>query len=156
MLVLWSALASVFALLLGYSRVPYAAAMEGFFFKPFAKLHSTGRFPHISLLVIGALSAACALLNIVWVLSALLTARILAQFIIQIGALHYMRTHRPDIKRPFRAWLYPVPAVIALAGWIFIYVSSGWMFALSGLCVLATGLAAYAVWKRGATERRDL
>ena len=155
-LVLWSALASVFALLLGYSRVPYAAAMEGFFFKPFAKLHSTGRFPHISLLVIGALSAACALLNMVWVLSALLTARILAQFIIQIGALHYMRTHRSDIKRPFRAWLYPVPAVIALAGWIFIYVSSGWMFALSGLCVLATGLAAYAVWKRGATERRAL
>ena len=76
-LVLWSTLASVFALLLGYSRVPYAAATEGFFFKQFARLHPTGGFPHVSLLTIGALSAACAMLNLESVLSALLTARIL-------------------------------------------------------------------------------
>jgi basic amino acid/polyamine antiporter, APA family len=147
-MVLWTALASVFALLLGYSRVPYAAAQAGFFFKPFAKLHPTGGFPHVSLLVIGALAAGCAVLNLEWVLSALLTARIVAQFIVQIGALHYMRTNRPDIHRPFRVWLYPLPSAIALAGWIFIYLTSGWIFALGGLGVLATGGAAYGFWRR--------
>ena len=151
-MVLWAALASVFAILLGYSRVPYAAASEGFFFKPFAKLHPTEGFQHVSLLVIGVLSAACALLNLEWVLSALLTARILAQFVVQIGALHYMRTRRPALPRPFRAWLYPIPSLIALAGWLFVYLTSGWTFVLSGLAVVATGLAAYALWSRNISQ----
>ncbi len=147
-LILWSALASVFALLLGYSRIPYAAALDGYFLKPFARLHPEGGFPHVSLLVIGGLSAAAGLLELEWVLSALMTARILVQFIGQVFAVHHLRRHRPDLARPFRMWLYPLPAAIALAGWSYIFATSGWAFALYGVLVLASGVAAYAVWHR--------
>ena len=108
-LVLWTAFASVFALLFGYSRIPYAAAVNGHFFRFFAQLHPEGRFPHVSLLVVGGLSIVASLFDLDAVISALLTSRILVQFLTQIAALHYMRKHRPDIERPFRMWLYPVP-----------------------------------------------
>lgn len=147
-LILWSAFASVFALLLGYSRIPYAAAAEGYFLRPFARLHSGG-FPHISLLTIGGLAMAASLLELEWVLSALITARVLIQFVAQIAALDWIRRRRPDIKRPFRMWLYPVPAVLALAGWLYIFATSGVTFMLSGLTVLLTGCGAYLLWRRG-------
>ncbi len=147
-LVLWTAFASVFALLLGYSRIPYAAAVNGHFFPVFGRLHPTGRFPHISLLVIGVLSIGAAFWNLDTVISALLTSRILIQFIGQIFALRYLRTHRQDIVRPFRMWLYPIPAIVALLGWIYIFVTSGWVFVGFGLLTLAFGIVAYAIWKR--------
>jgi basic amino acid/polyamine antiporter, APA family len=140
-MVLWTAFASVFALVLGYSRVPYAAALEGHFFKPFAKLHPAG-FPSLSLLVIGGLSIAAALFDLDWVISALLTARILAQFVAQIFAVRQIR-RRADIRLPFRMWLYPLPSLVALAGWSYIFLTSGWTFAAFGLGVLATGIAAF-------------
>ena len=152
-LILWTAFASVFALLLGYSRVPYAAALDGYFLKPFARLHPTGGFPHISLLVIGGLAMLGSLLELEWVLSALLTARIIVQFIGQIFAVHWLRTRRPDVPRPFRIWLYPLPSLIALAGWSYIFLTSGWTFALCGIGVIATGLAAFALWRRSSTAQ---
>src|SRR5947208_3270932 len=115
-LVLWTAFASVFALLLGYSRIPYAAAIDGHFFSVFGKLHPTGKFPHFSLLVLGALSILASLFSLDAVISALLTSRILIQFLGQIVALHHLRTRRTDIARPFRMWLYPLPSAIAFLG----------------------------------------
>jgi amino acid transporter len=147
-LVLWTALASVFALLLGYSRIPYAAALEGHFFKPFARLHPTGKFPHVSLLVMGILSIVGSLWSLDAVISALLTSRILIQFIAQIFALQYLRNHRAEIVRPFRMWLYPLPSVIAFIGWACIFATSGWNFVGFGLLTLGAGLAAYWLWTR--------
>lgn len=149
-LILWCAFASVFALTLGYSRIPYAAALDGNFFRFFARLHPRGRFPHVSLLVIGGLAIAAAMLDLETVLKALLTARILVQFVGQIAALHYIRTRRSDLVRPFRMALYPLPAWLALAGWLYVFATSGRQFILFGLLVLATGLAAYGLWRRGA------
>jgi APA family basic amino acid/polyamine antiporter len=149
-LVLWSAVASVFALVLAYSRVPYAAALDGYFWKPFGRLHAKGKFPYVSLLVIGGLAIAAGMLNLDWVVSALLTARILIQFVGQIAAVHLLRKSRPDIARPFRMWLYPLPSITALLGWIYIFATSGWTFILCGLAVLGTGVAAFAVWRRKA------
>ncbi|MFN7994429.1 MAG: APC family permease [Bryobacteraceae bacterium] len=146
-LVLWSTVASVFALLLAYSRVPFAAAVDGYFWKPFGRLHKKGGFPYVSLLVLGGLAMAAGLLNLDWVVSALLTARILTQFITQIAAVHVIRKSRPDVKRPFRIWFYPVPAVIAPAGWIYVFASSGWTFVLCGLGVLASGIVAFQIWR---------
>ena len=148
MLILWSAVASVFALVLAYSRVPYAAAQDGNFWKPFARLHPTGDFPYVSLLVIGGLAIAAGMLSLDWVVSALLTARILIQFIGQIAAVEVVRKTRPAMPRPFRMWLYPLPSVLALVGWIYIFVTSGLTFVLCGLGVLASGAAAFAVWRR--------
>jgi amino acid transporter len=146
-MVLWTAFASVFALVLGYSRVPYAAALDGYFFQPFAKLHEGG-FPSLSLVVIGGLAIVAAFFDLDWVISALIAARILVQFIGQIVALHHIRRERHDIERPFRMWLYPAPSVIALAGWAYIFLTSGWSTSLFGLGVLATGVIAFTVWRR--------
>lgn len=146
-LVLWTAFASVFALLLGYSRIPYAAAVNGHFFPVFGRLHPTGKFPHVSLLVMGLLSIGASFWNLDTVISALLTSRIVIQFIGQILALRHMRKHRQDIARPFRMWLYPLPSIIALLGWVYIFLTSGWAFAGFGLLTLAVGVAAYFVWR---------
>ncbi len=148
LLILWSSVAGVFALLLAYSRVPYAAALDGYFWKPFARLHPKGGFPYISLLLIGGLAIAGGMLNLDWVVSALLTARILIQFIGQIAAVEVLRKTRPDVRRPFRMWLYPLPSVLALVGWLYVFATSGWIFVLCGLGVLASGVAAFAVWRR--------
>ncbi|HEY1337216.1 MAG TPA: amino acid permease [Bryobacteraceae bacterium] len=145
-LVLWTAFASVFALLFGYSRIPYAAAVDGVFFRVFGRLHPRGHFPHISLLVLGGLSIVASFWALDAVISALLTSRILIQFIGQICALFYMRKNRADIARPFQMWLYPVPAVLALAGWAYIFLTSGWTYIGFGLLTLASGCIAW--WLR--------
>lgn len=137
-MILWAAFASVFALLLGYSRIPYAAALDGYFFKPFARLHPKGGFPHVSLLVVGGLAALASLLELEWVLAALLTARI--------------RTRRRQVSRPFKMWLYPLPSLIALVGWSYIFLTSGWTFILYGLLTLAGALLAFWIWRRTSSE----
>jgi amino acid transporter len=147
-LVLWTAFASVFALLFGYSRIPYAAALNGHFFSVFGKLHEKGRFPYVSLLVLGGLSIVGSMWSLDSVISALLTSRILVQFVGQIFALQYMRKHRSEIARPFRMWLYPIPSVIALVGWIYIFATAGWWFAGFGALTLAAGAITYFLWKR--------
>ena len=151
-LILWTTLGSVFALMLGYSRVPYAAALDGYFFSAFARLHPTERFPHVSLLVIGIMSIAASLLTLGWVIDALLVGRILIQFIGQIAALRILRARRPDIERPFRIWLYPLPALIALVGWIFLFVTADFRFILFGLGTLAAGIAVFWYWRRSGDQ----
>ncbi len=146
--VLWTAFGSVFALLLGYSRIPYAAALDGTFFRVFGRVHEQKRFPHVSLLVIGGLAILASMLSLGIVIDALITTRILIQFIGQIAVLIQIRRTRPDQPRPFKMWLYPLPALVALGGWIFVFATSGTKVILFGLGTLALGLAAYAVWRR--------
>lgn len=146
-LVMWTAVASVFALLLGYSRIAWAAASEGDFFSIFARLHPTGRFPHVAVLVLGGLSILCSFFSLGDVISALLTSRILIQFVGQIAALHILR-QRPDFVLPFRMWFYPVPSLIALVGWLYIFATSGWGFAGLGLATVVLGVIAYRLWVR--------
>ncbi|HVF92498.1 MAG TPA: APC family permease [Blastocatellia bacterium] len=149
-MVLWTAFGSVFALLLGYSRIPYAAAQDGYFFKVFGRLHPTKNFPHISLLVIGLISIACSFLSLGVVIDALITTRILVQFIGQIFAVTLLRRRAPGLKRPYRVWLYPVPNLIALAGWIFIFATTDWLIILFGLGTLALGGLFFLLWARRA------
>lgn len=147
-LILWTCVASVFALMLGYSRIPFAAAEAGFFFGPFARLHPTGNFPHVSLLTVAILSVSGGMLSLDWVLPALMTTRIVVQFAGQIVAVMLIRQSRPDIDRPFRMWLYPLPAFIALAGWGYVFATSGWVFVLYGAAVLVVGIGAFLIWDR--------
>jgi len=146
LLILWTAFASVFALLLGYSRIPYAAAREGYFFKPFARLHPTGQFPHVSLLLLGVIAIACSALSLGAVIDALLVTRIVVQFIGQIGAVVLLRRHRPDLPRPYRIWLYPLPLAIALVGWVFLFATTQPPILLLGFVALAGGVAGFALW----------
>lgn len=144
LMVLWTAFASIFALLLGYSRIPYAAALDGNFFRPFAKLHSHG-FPHISLLVVGGMAVLASFFNLATVINALMAARILIQFVGQIFAVALLRIYRPEVRRPFKMWLYPLPSLVAFAGWIYVFVSTGARYIFYGAGVMVTGVIVYLV-----------
>ena len=146
LLVLWTAFGSVFALLLGYSRVPYAAAREGYFFSVFGRLHPTKGFPHVSLLVLGLLSIVCSFFSLGIVIDALIATRILVQFVGQIAAVILLRRRRPGMTRPYRIWLYPATTIVALAGWLFIFATTGVAVMLFGIGVLALGSAAFLLW----------
>ena len=145
-MVLWTAFGSVFALLLGYSRIPYAAAQDGYFFRVFGNLHPTKRFPYVSLLVIGLVSIVCSFLSLGLVIDALITTRIVVQFMGQVGAVVLLRRLRPDLPRPYRMWLYPLPALVALLGWIFLFATTDPRVILLGLVSLALGVVAFLVW----------
>ena len=119
-LVMWTAFASVFSLMLGYSRVPYAAARDGNYFRAFARVHPEYRFPYVSLLALGAVAAAFCFLRLKDAISALVVIRILLQFLVQAIGVIVLRIRRPEMPRPFRMWLYPLPALAAAAGFIFI------------------------------------
>jgi len=119
-LVMATAFASVFSLMLGYSRVPYAAAKDGNYFKAFAKVHPEHRFPHISLLALGVVAAAFCFLRLKDAIAALVVIRLILQFLVQAVGLIVLRIRRPDLPRPFRMWLYPAPAILASAGFVYI------------------------------------
>ena len=123
LLVIWTAFASVFSLLLGYSRVPYAAALDGNYLRAFGRVHPTGRFPHVSLVAMGVVAACFCLLRLGDVIAALVVIRIVVQFLVQAIGLLILRARSSEAPRPFRMWLYPLPALVAIAGFIFVLVS---------------------------------
>jgi amino acid transporter len=147
-MILWTAFGSVFALLLGYSRIPYAAARDGNFFKVFGKLHQKHNFPYVSLIVIGAISIVCSFLSLQIVIDVLIATRIIVQFIGQIFALTLLRRYRPDLERPYRIWLYPIPNLIAFLGWTFVFATSGVEVIYFSLGALVLGVVCFLIWSR--------
>jgi amino acid transporter len=145
-MILWTAFGSVFALLLGYSRVPYAAAKDGYFFRVFARLHPSHGFPSVSLVVLGVLSILAGMVSLGTVIDALVTMRILVQFIGQIGAVTLLRRRAPDMPRPYRMWLYPLPSLVALLGWIFIFATTPPLVMAFGIGALLLGVLCFGVW----------
>jgi amino acid transporter len=142
-LVLFTTFSSLFAVLLGYSRVPYAAAADGRFFPTFGRLHPTKNFPYFSVAFIGVGSAIASLFNLSDLITALIVIQVLVQFMAQVVAVTLIRRYRPDIKRPFQMWLYPLTSIIAFGGWGFILVASGVKFVLWGLALVSIGVMAY-------------
>ncbi|GEB78487.1 APC family permease [Sporolactobacillus inulinus] len=147
-LIVWTCFASVFNGLLGASRLPYNAAKDGLFFKPFAKLHPKYHFPNVSLLILGAVMAICCFFDLTTIINALMALTIVIQFMGQIVALTVLRKRRPDLKRPYKQWLYPLPSILAFIGWAFVFYSSGW--SAIGLAVVWTMIGAiiYLFWAR--------
>lgn len=154
LMVMWTAVAACFAALLGYSRIPYAAARSGHFFRGLAATHPTGDFPHRSLLLLGAVSVAACLADLQTVIDALLTTRILVQFVAQIATVVYLRS-RPDLlaRMPFRMPLFPVPAVVALLGWLWVFATTSPQTLRFGLGTLAVGGLAFVLWDRRSLDR---
>lgn len=125
-MVLWIALASIFSLLLGYSRVPYAAALDGNFFSIFGRLHPRKHFPHISLLFLGGLALVFSVtLRLKTVIAAILAMRLLVQFIGQAVGVMLLRKRWPPERLPFRMWLYPLPAILTMIGWALLFWATG-------------------------------
>jgi amino acid transporter len=144
-LVMWTAFASVFSLMLGYSRVPYAAALDGNYFRAFAKVHPQYRFPYVSLVSLGGGAALFCFLRLADVIAALVVIRIMLQFLVQAIGVIVLRIRRPDLPRPFRMWLYPLPALIAAAGFSYIlFVRVNAMKEIRyAAVILALGMALY-------------
>lgn len=150
-LVLWTAFASIFALTLGNSRTLYAAARDGNFFKVFARVHPRDNFPYVSLVVLGCAAAVFTLIPLGTVIRSLIVIRALVQFMGQNVGLTLLRIRRPDLPIPFRMWLYPLPSLIALLGWLFIFVTSR-QFMLLGVGFLAAGVVAFLIHQRSRAE----
>src|ERR1700691_338252 len=152
-LVIATAFASVFSLTLGYSRVPYAAALDGNYFRAFAKVHPVHRFPHVSLLALGMVAAAFCFLRLRDAIAALVVIRLVLQYLVQAVGLIVFRVTRPEVERPFRMWLYPLPALVAIAGFLFILFNreNALKEVRYAVVILLAGLAIYMIraWKTG-------
>jgi fructoselysine transporter len=161
MLVLWIAFASIFAALLGYSRVPYAAALDGSFFSIFSRVHPQKKFPHVSLLFLGGVAFVSSLLfRLSTVIAAILATRLLVQFIGQAIGLILLHRRWPPERFPFKMWLYPLPAILTMCGWAALFWATGsarkWGLLLIGLGILAFLLRAREVrqWPFAAADAR--
>jgi amino acid transporter len=146
-LILWAAIASLFALMLANSRVLYAAARDGEYFSFFARVHPADKFPYVSLLALGAVAAVFTLLSLDTVITSLVVIRSTVQFMGQNIGLYLLRRNRPDLPMPFKMWLYPLPGLVALAGWLFIFATSR-QFMLLGGAFLLSGVAAFLIHQR--------
>jgi amino acid transporter len=132
-LVVWTAFASVFSLLLGYSRVPYAAARDGNYFSFLAAVHPRHGIPHRSLVALGLVASAFCFLTLTQVITLLVITRILLQFFLQHAGVMVLRAQRPELERPFKMPLYPLPPLVAISGFLFMLVNRS--HALQGLAV---------------------
>lgn len=145
-LILWVAFASVFSATLGYSRVPYAAASDGAFFKIFARLHPDKHFPHISLLFLGGIAFVFSLLfKLRDVIDAILAMRILIQFIGQGIGLLWLVKRKGKKHFAWRMPLYPLPVILAILIWGYIFFSTGQKMMMGGLTVIILGVIAYLI-----------
>jgi amino acid transporter len=146
LLLMGSCFAAAFSGLLGYSRIPFGAAREGHFFRAVGRAHPRLHIPHVSLLLVGGLTLAWSFFDLTSVISALITTRILAQFIAQVAGVALLRRSQPGLRRPFRLWLYPLPCGLALAGWLYVFVCSRPLYIELGLLTLVAGVAAFFLW----------
>ena len=137
-LIVWTAFASVFSLLLGYSRVPYAAARDGNYFRFLAAVHPKHGIPHRSLIALGLVASAFCFLTLTQVITLLVITRILLQFFLQHVGVILLRVQRPGLARPFRMPLYPLPPLVAMGGFAYLLIYR--VNALKGLAV-AAGIA---------------
>ncbi|MCX6290926.1 MAG: amino acid permease [Bacteroidetes bacterium] len=148
-LILWIALASLFSVILGYSRVPYAAAVDGNYFSIFSKVHPTKNFPHVSLTILCAVAFVFSLLfRLKEVISTIVVIRIFIQFISQAVGVMLLRTKKEKTTLPFRMWLFPVPAVLAILIWLFVFFSSEYIYIWYATAVLASGILLFLAYTK--------
>jgi len=147
-LILWTAFASIFSLMLGYSRILYAAARDGNFFRIFSELHATEAHPYVATIFLGAVAAVFCQFDLKNVLQAILSIRAIIPFMAQIAGAVILRRRDPDRRRPFRMWLYPLPAIIAMGLWAYIVISPQKGLRVGGLYVIAAGTIFYFVRQR--------
>ena len=147
-LVLAVSFGAVFANMLGYSRIPYAAAADGHFFPVFARLHPTGKFPTVSLLFMAIASSIACILSLSELIKVLIVVQAIFQFAAQCVAVGLLRRQQPKAGDSYRMPLYPLPAAIALLGWIYIALSNGMHYVLIALGTVAVGAGLYLIKSR--------
>jgi amino acid transporter len=154
-LILFVAAASLYATILGYSRVPYAAARDGDFFKAFAQVHPTKRVPDVSLMTIAIVSIPFCFFTLGQLVSWLIQVQVLLRFIWQCAAVILLRRYRKDIPQPFTMWLYPLPALVSGALWLFIFFTGPMEGIIFSFAFLAAGVLAYWVFRSRSLAQRQ-
>ncbi|MBB5118748.1 amino acid permease [Streptomyces eurocidicus] len=156
-LILVTAVASVLTGLLGGSRVPYDAARDKVFFGAFGRLHPRHRFPVLGLASMGVVTAVGFLIgrhtDLATLIQLLTTVMVIVQALAQVLAVTVLRRRQPALRRPYRMWLYPLPSLVALVGWLVIYGyadenSPGRHPIEWSLAWVAAGCAAFLLWAR--------
>jgi fructoselysine transporter len=139
------AFSSLFALLLGYSRIIWAAANEGMHFKVFAHLHPTKNFPDYALLIFGGIAIIfCMIFNKASdVFKFIVVTRIFIQFIPQSIGVILMRINKRQAELPYKMALFPFLIIISILIWLYVFISSGIQYSLFGLGVIGLGLGLY-------------
>ncbi|CAN5269649.1 APC family permease [soil metagenome] len=143
---IWTCFGSAFAGVFGYSRIPYGAARYGHFFSIFGRVHPTLNIPDMSLYLVGGMTLLWSLFDLSTVIDVLIVTRILEQFIAQGIGVMILRRTQPNRPRPFRIWFYPLPCLLALIGWTFMYVTADLVFIALGLGTLVLGAVAFFIW----------
>ena len=149
-LIIWTAFASVFSLQLGYSRVPYAAARDGNYFRYLAAVHPKHGIPHRSLVALGLVGMVFCFFTLTQVITLLVITRILLQFFLQQVGVMWLRIKRPELDRPFRIPLYPLPPLAAMLGFAFLLVYRAKAFEELGVAagIAIVGTAIYMIRAR--------
>ena len=163
-LVVITAFASVFTGLLGGSRVPFDAARDGMFFRSFGRLHRKHEFPTVGLLVMGVMTALSFLFArhigssashppLSVLISLLTTVMVIVQSLAQVAAVTVLRKRQPNLRRPYKMLLYPLPSIVAAAGWLTVYLwadkaNPGVHPIEWSLAWLALGIVAFLIWAR--------
>ena len=144
-LILLIAFSSLFALVLGYSRVPYAAAVDGNFFTVFSKLHPTKNFPYVSLIFLCIMGFLFSLLmRLGDAIDSILAMRIVIQFIGQATGVVLLRKKFGSKDLPFKMWLFPLPVILSIGIWLFLLISTG-TFALWGGLIALIGVVVFYI-----------
>ncbi|MGK3206169.1 APC family permease [Amycolatopsis sp. MEPSY49] len=147
-LIVIAAIGSVFAGLLGGSRVPFEAARDKVFLPMFGKLHPKLNLPTAGVLTMGAITILGSLFTLTTVINAAVATLVIIQSLAQVAAIVVLRRRQPELRRPYRQWLYPVPTLIALVGWVYIYISADWLSIGLSVGWIVLGALAYLVYAK--------
>jgi amino acid transporter len=147
-LIVIAAIGSVFAGLLGGSRVPFEAARDKVFLPVFGKLHPKLNLPTAGVITMGAITIIGSLFTLTTVINAAVATLVIIQSLAQVAAIVVLRRRQPDLPRPYRQWLYPLPTIVALFGWVYIYVSASWLSIGLSLGWIAIGGIAYLIYAK--------
>ena len=147
-LILFVTASSLYAVILGYSRIPFAAARDGQFFQLFGRVHPTKHFPHVSLVTLGGLAVPFCFFSLGQLVSWLILVQILSQFIWVCGGVILIRRYRRDIVQPFRMWLYPAPALVSLILWVYIFATGPTAGIVFSIAFFIAALAVYPLLRQ--------
>jgi amino acid transporter len=88
------------------------------------------------------------------VITLLVVIRILLQFLLQQVGVMWLRIRQPELARPFRIPLYPLPPLLAIAGFLFIlaYRPDPMLELGAAAAIAASGTAIYMIRAR---KRRE-
>ena len=150
-LIVIAAIGSVFAGLLGGSRVPFEAARDKVFLPVFGKLHPKLNLPTAGVITMGAITIIGSLFTLTTVINAAVATLVIIQSLAQVAAIVVLRRRQPDLPRPYKQWLYPLPTIVALVGWVYIYVSASWLSIGLSLGWIAIGAVAYLIYAKAET-----